>query len=143
MLTFLVERAVPARFDDPDVVALHARWAADAYRKVGAFWLGGVITDDGMFSAVAVEREADLHAYARSLGIPDGEMRLRIFSLEADDQAEVHPAGSNKAAKSASRNWAISAAVMAAAPGSSWAIPNAATKLSSTACLAAGAGLPK
>ena len=77
MLTYLVERNVPATFGDSEVVALHARWAADAYRKVGAFWLGGVITDNGMFSAVTVEREEDLHEYRRSLGIAEGDMTLR------------------------------------------------------------------
>lgn len=79
MLTFLVERKIPAAFraDDPQNVALHARWAVDAYKQVGAFWIGGVVTDDGMFSLVTAEREADLHAYGRLLGFPDGDMTLR------------------------------------------------------------------
>lgn len=79
MLTYLVERAIPPAFrtDDPENVALHARWAVDAYRKVGAFWLGGVVTDNGMFSLVTVEREEDLRQYARSLAIEDKEMVLR------------------------------------------------------------------
>jgi len=79
MQTFLVQRVVPPgfRFEDPDNLALHARWAVDTYRKVGACWLGGVITDDGMFSLVAAEREADLHEYGRLLGFDPREMTLR------------------------------------------------------------------
>jgi hypothetical protein len=79
MLTFLVERKIPEAFrtDDAADVARHARWAVDTYRKVGAFWLGGVVTDDGMFSLVTAEREADLHEYGRLLGFPDGDMTLR------------------------------------------------------------------
>ena len=79
MQTFLVERAIPPAFntDDPENVALHARWAAEAYKKVGAFWLGGAVTDKGMFSLVTVEQEADLHEYGRSLGFDEREMVLR------------------------------------------------------------------
>jgi hypothetical protein len=79
MQTYLVERTIPPsfRFEDPDTLALHARWAADAYRKVGAFWLGGVITDNGMFSLVAVEQADDLARYARSLGIAQSDISLR------------------------------------------------------------------
>lgn len=79
MQTFLVERSVPPalRSADAGPVALHSRWAADAYRKVGAFWLGGVITDNGMFSLVAVEREQDLADYARSLGVAEFDFTLR------------------------------------------------------------------
>jgi hypothetical protein len=52
MKTFLLERTIPPafRYEDPAVLAEHSRWAVDAYRKVGAMWLGGVITDQGMFS---------------------------------------------------------------------------------------------
>lgn len=79
MLTYLVERTIPPAFRvaDPDQVALHCRWAVDAYREVGAVWLGGLITEDRMFSAVAVEREDDLRRYAQSLGIADADMTLR------------------------------------------------------------------
>ena len=79
MMTFLVERKIPAafRYEDPDNVALHARWAVDTYKTVGAFWLGGVVTDNGMFSLVTAEREADIHEYGRILGFPDGDMVLR------------------------------------------------------------------
>lgn len=79
MKTFLVERTIPPRFDvgDPDQVALHARWAVDAYREVGAFWLGGVVTDDRMYSLVTAEVETDLQRYCRSLGIAEGDVVLR------------------------------------------------------------------
>ena len=78
MKTFLVERTIPPQFDvaDPDQVALHARWAVDAYREVGAFWLGGVVTEDRMYSLVTAEEEADLQRYWRSLGIGDGDVAL-------------------------------------------------------------------
>ena len=61
METFLLERSIPPRFDpsDADQVALHARWALDAYREVGAVWLGGVVTEDRMFSLVTAEQAAD------------------------------------------------------------------------------------
>jgi hypothetical protein len=79
MLTYLIERKIPPAFrhEDPATLALHARWAADAYKAVGAFWLGGVITDSGMFSLVSAEQEADLVQYGRSLGIPDADIVLR------------------------------------------------------------------
>lgn len=95
MQTFLVERTIPQRFDvtDPDQVALHARWAVDAYRAVGAFWLGGVVTEDRMFSLVTAEEEADLRRYATSLGIADVDVTLRrvvrplgpYFAMSRDD----------------------------------------------------------
>ena len=79
MLTFLVERRVPEGFrhEEPETVALHARWAVDAYKKVGAFWMGGVITDNGMFSLVSAEQEEDLQRYGRSLNFAPGDMVLR------------------------------------------------------------------
>ena len=79
MLTYLVDRATPPTFayDDAAVLARHSRWALDAYRQVGACWLGGVITEDRMYSLVTAERAEDLAAYGRRLGIPDGDMVLR------------------------------------------------------------------
>lgn len=79
MQTFLVERTIPPRFDvsDPDMVALHARWAVDAYREVGAMWLGGVVTADAMFSLVTAEAAEDLARYRRSLGIADKDAVVR------------------------------------------------------------------
>ena len=95
MKTFLVERTMPSRFDvsDPDQVALHARWAVDAYREVGAFWLGGVVTEDRMYSLVTAEAEADLQRYRRSLGIADADLALHrvvrplgpFFAMPRDD----------------------------------------------------------
>ena len=79
MQTYLVERVIPPAFThgDPAVVAQHARWAVDAYKAVGAFWLGGVITDNGMFSLVTAEQQADLVQYGRSLGVADADIVLR------------------------------------------------------------------
>ena len=79
MLTFLVERTIPPLFDtgDPEHVALHARWAVDAYREVGAFWLGGVVTEDRLFSLATAEQKADLERYGRSLGIAPSDMTIR------------------------------------------------------------------
>ncbi len=95
MLTYLMERTIPPRFDttDPDQVALHARWATDAYREVGAFWLGGVVTEDRMFSLVTAEAEGDLRRYCKSLGIADQDVTLRqvlrplgpYFAMARDD----------------------------------------------------------
>lgn len=49
MQTFILERSIPPRFDpsDADQVALHARRALDAYREVGAVWLGGAAPRTG------------------------------------------------------------------------------------------------
>lgn len=79
MPTFLLERVVPATFDfnDPDTLARHCRRATDGYLAIGASWLGGVITDQGMFSLVAARSGDDLRRYARGLGVADDEMRLR------------------------------------------------------------------
>ena len=95
MKTFLVERTIPSRFDvsDPGQVALHARWAVDAYREVGAFWLGGVVTEDRMYSLVTAEEEVDLQRYWRSLSIADSDVALHrvvrplgpFFAMPRDD----------------------------------------------------------
>jgi len=79
MHTFMLERTIPLRFDVADAgqVAMHARWAVDAYREVGAFWLGGVVTEDRMFSLVVAEDESDLQRYCRSLSIDDREVTVR------------------------------------------------------------------
>jgi len=79
MQTFLVERTIPPRFDvaDPDMVALHARWAVDAYHQVGAVWLGGVVTEDRMYSLVTTEAAEDIVRYRRSLGIADKDALVR------------------------------------------------------------------
>lgn len=95
MQSFMLERSIPPRFDvaDPAQVALHARWAVDAYQAVGAFWLGGVVTEDRMFSLVVAEGEADLQRYCRSLGIDEQDVRVRrvvrplgpFFAMPRDD----------------------------------------------------------
>jgi hypothetical protein len=79
MLTYLVDRTIPPTFahGDPAVLAQHARWAVDAYRQVDVCWLGGVITEDRMYSLVCAERHGDLVAYGRTLGIPQDDMVLR------------------------------------------------------------------
>lgn len=79
MMTFLTQRTTPPnfRFEDSAEVALHCRWAVDAYRKVGAFWLGGVVTDEGMFGLVTAERAEDLRRYQQSLSIADQDFTLR------------------------------------------------------------------
>ncbi len=78
MQTFLAERVIPEAFvvDDPEVVARHCRWATDAYRAVGAVWLGGVVTPDKMLSLVVAEQADDLRRYWRSLNIGPDEARL-------------------------------------------------------------------
>ena len=79
MPTYLVERVIPPAFDiaDPEVVALHSRWAADAYRAAGIAWLGGVATDKGnMFSLVVADGAADVARYCASLGIAETEFKV-------------------------------------------------------------------
>ncbi len=95
MRTFLIERTIPPRFEvaDADQVALHARWAVDAYREVGAMWLGGAVTEDRMFSLVTAEAADDLDRYRRSLGIAAPDMVVRqvlrplgpFFAMDRDD----------------------------------------------------------
>ena len=79
MKTFLVERTIPPafRYEDPAVLAQHSRWAADAYLAVGAFWLGGVITDQGMFGLVCAESEDVIHEYCRRLAIGEDQVKIR------------------------------------------------------------------
>jgi hypothetical protein len=79
MQTFLLERAVPPmfRFEDPAEIARHSRWALDGYQAMGAAWYGGVVTDAGMFSLVSAGSADDLRRYWRSLGVAEGDARLR------------------------------------------------------------------
>ena len=79
MKTFLLERTIPPafRWQDPAVLAEHSRWAVDAYKKVGAMWLGGVITDQNMFSIVTAESEKDIRDYWQSLSITEDQAKLR------------------------------------------------------------------
>ena len=79
MPTYLVERVIPPAFDiaDPDVVALHSRWAADAYQAAGIAWLGGVATDKGnMFSLVVADSTEDIARYCASLGIAESDYKV-------------------------------------------------------------------
>jgi hypothetical protein len=100
MNTFLVERTIPVAFhvDDPEQVALHARWAVDAYREVGAFWIGGLVTEDRMWSLVTAEQAHDLDRYARALGIADQAVTVRrvvrpLGPYFAAPQGSVRPPG--------------------------------------------------
>jgi hypothetical protein len=77
--TYLVERAIPPAFDiaKPDVVALHSRWAADAYQAAGIAWLGGVATDKGnMFSVVVADSIDSIARYCASLGIAEADYKV-------------------------------------------------------------------
>ena len=79
MPTYLVERVIPPAFDitDPGVVALHSRWAADAYQVAGIAWLGGVATDKGnMYSVVVADSAADIARYCASLGIAETDYKV-------------------------------------------------------------------
>jgi hypothetical protein len=79
MKTFLIERTIPPafRYEDPAVLAEHCRWAVDAYLAVGAMWLGGVITGEGMVGLVCAESEDVLRRYWKSLGITEDQVKLR------------------------------------------------------------------
>ena len=79
MPTYLVERVIPPAFDigDPAAVALHSRWAADAYRAVGIAWFGGVATDKGkMYSLVVADGVDDIARYCASLGIAEADFKI-------------------------------------------------------------------
>lgn len=79
MPTYLVERVIPPAFEisNPEIVALHSRWAADAYQAAGIAWLGGVATDNGnMYSLVVADGPGDIARYCRSLGIADTEYKV-------------------------------------------------------------------
>jgi hypothetical protein len=72
MPIFVLERVTPPTFDvgDPNQVALHSRWAADAYAAAGIVWLGGVAVHDGrMYSLIVAESVDDVERYCRSIGI--------------------------------------------------------------------------
>ena len=74
MPTFILERVVPAGFDasDEEQVALHSRWAADAYAATGIVWLGGVATERTMYSLIVSDSARLVHRYCTYLGLgPD------------------------------------------------------------------------
>jgi hypothetical protein len=77
--TFVLERVIPPAFDitDPGVVALHSRWAADAYQAAAIVWLGGVATDKGnMYSLVVADSVDDVHRYCAVLGLKESEFKV-------------------------------------------------------------------
>jgi hypothetical protein len=79
MQIFLVERAIPPAFDtsNPDQVALHSRWATDAYLAAGIVWYGGVVAGGRMYSMVAADDEAVIERYRDSLHIAPQDMAIR------------------------------------------------------------------
>jgi hypothetical protein len=79
MPTFLLERVTPPAFDvrNPDQVALHSRWALEAYQAAGLSWLGAVATDGGkMLGLVVADDAAQIHGYCKSLGIAEADYKL-------------------------------------------------------------------
>jgi hypothetical protein len=77
--TFLLERIIPPALDvaDAENVALHSRWAADAYHAAGIAWLGGVATDKGnMYGLVVADAVEDVQRYCASLGIPEADYKV-------------------------------------------------------------------
>jgi len=84
MQTFLVERVRPAalRVDDLDNIALPCRWDTEAYRDVGAVWLGGVVTSKRMVSLVVAGSDADLQRYRTKIGVgPDEAWLSRVVRM--------------------------------------------------------------
>ena len=79
MQIFLVERTIPPAFDttNPDQVALHSRWATDAYLAVNIVWYGGVVAAGRMYSMVAADDETVIERYRVSLGIAMEDMIVR------------------------------------------------------------------
>ena len=73
---FALDR-IPGAINCPTLADAQRVLVGTTYKQVGAFWIGGVITDNGMFSLVAAEQEADIHEYGRILGFPEGDMVLR------------------------------------------------------------------
>ena len=93
MLTFILDRPIPQRYDvtDPAQVALHCRWAVDAYAEAGVVWFGGAATEDRMFSLIAADDAEAPRRYCRSLGVDDAVLRRVVqplgptFALPRDD----------------------------------------------------------
>jgi len=79
MSTFVLERVIPPAFDisSPDQLALHSRWATDAYQASGIVWLGGVATDKGnMYSLIVADSVDDVHRYCALLGLKESEFKV-------------------------------------------------------------------
>ncbi len=79
MQIFLLERVIPPAFDttSPDQVALHSRWATDAYLAAGIVWYGGVVAGGRMYSMVAADDETVIERYRLSLGIATEDVTVR------------------------------------------------------------------
>jgi hypothetical protein len=79
MQVFLIERVIPPAFDtaNPDQVALHSRWATDAYQAVGIVWYGGVVAGGRMYSMVAADDAGVIERYRESLHIAPEDMIVR------------------------------------------------------------------
>jgi hypothetical protein len=79
MQIFMIERTIPPAFDttNPDQVALHSRWATDAYLAAGIVWYGGIVAAGRMYSMVAADDEAVLERYRDSLHIAPADMTVR------------------------------------------------------------------
>ncbi len=79
MPTFLIERVIPPAFNvrDPDQVALHSRWALDAYQAAGISWTGGVALDNGkMLSLIVADNAEAIHTYCKSIGVQPADYTL-------------------------------------------------------------------
>ena len=92
MPTFVLERVIPPAFDisKPEIVALHSRWATDAYQAAGIVWLGGVATDKGNMYSLVVADDADaIHRYCASLGIKESEYKLSEVKANVGPQVAM------------------------------------------------------
>jgi hypothetical protein len=79
MPTFVLERVIPPAFDisNPDQVALHSRWATDAYQAASIVWLGGAATDKGnMYSLVVADDVDAIKRYCALLGIQEADYKV-------------------------------------------------------------------
>jgi len=83
MQVFFIERAIPPAFDttNPDQVALHSRWATDAYLAAGIVWYGGIVAGGKMYSLVAADGADVIERYRLSLGIALEDMVVRKVDI--------------------------------------------------------------
>ena len=79
MPTFILERVVPAGFDpsDNEQVAMHSRWAADAYAATGIVWLGGVAAERTMYSLIVSDTEKRVRRYCTLIGLAPEDYTIR------------------------------------------------------------------
>ena len=93
MQVFFIERAIPPAFDttNPDQVALHSRWATDAYLAAGIVWYGGIIAGGKMYSLVAADGADVIERYRLSLGIALEDMVVcKVDTLLGPAAAMAH-----------------------------------------------------